>query len=40
MQLLTFMLGEVKYGIPIEHVQSIEERVQVVGIPTSVRNTF
>lgn len=26
MQLLTFMLGEVKYGIPIEHVQSIEER--------------
>lgn len=36
MQLLTFMLGEVKYGIPIEHVQSIEERVQVVGIPKTL----
>ena len=36
MQVLTFMLGEVKYGIPIEHVQSIEERVQVVGIPKTL----
>ena len=36
MQLLTFTLGEVKYGIPIEHVQSIEERVQVVGIPKTL----
>ena len=36
MQLLTFMLDKVKYGIPIEHVQSIEERVQVVGIPKTL----
>ncbi len=36
MQLLTFILGEVKYGIPIEHVQSIEEHVQVVSIPKTL----
>ena len=33
MQLLTFTLGKVKYGIPIQDVQSIEKRVQAVGIP-------
>lgn len=36
MQLLTFILGEVKYGIPIERVQSIEEHVQVVSIPKTL----
>lgn len=36
MQLLTFILGGVKYGIPISSVQSIEERVQVVGIPKTL----
>lgn len=33
MQLLTFTLGGVKYGIPIQDVQSIEQKVQVVEIP-------
>lgn len=33
MQLLTFTLGQVKYGIPIQDVQSIEGKVQIVGIP-------
>ena len=33
MQLLTFTLGGVKYGIPIQDVQSIEQKVQIVEIP-------
>lgn len=33
MQLLTFTLGGVKYGIPIQDVQSIEQKVQTVEIP-------
>ena len=36
MQLLTFLLGNVKYGIPIQDVQSIEQRMNVVGIPNSL----
>ena len=36
MQLLTIRLNEVKFGIPIESVQSIEERIQVVSIPRSL----
>ena len=36
MQLLTIRLNDVKFGIPIESVQSIEERIQVVSIPRSL----
>lgn len=36
MQLLTIRLNEVKFGIPIEAVQSIEERLQTVGVPHSL----
>lgn len=36
MQLLTFMLGEVKYGIPVSNVQSIEPRSQAVEIPNTM----
>ena len=36
MQLLTFTLGKVKYGIPIQDVQSIERQVQTVGIPNAL----
>ena len=34
MQLLTFSLNGVKYGIPIEDVQSIEQRINITNIPT------
>lgn len=36
MQLLTFKLGGVKFGIPIQDVQSIEQNVQTVGIPNAL----
>lgn len=36
MQLLTFMLGEVKYGIDIKYVQSIEQRIQTVSVPNTL----
>lgn len=36
MQLLTFMLGEVKYGIPVSNVQSIEPQSQAVEIPNTM----
>ncbi len=36
MQLLTFMLGTVKYGIPIQVVQSIEHGLEVTGIPNTL----
>ena len=36
MQLLTIRLNDVKFGIPIESVQSIEERIQTVSIPRSL----
>ena len=36
MQLLTIRLNEVKFGIPIEAVQSIEERMQTVSVPHSL----
>lgn len=36
MQLLTFTLGEVNYGIPIDAVQSIEQRINIVRIPNTL----
>ena len=36
MQLLTIRLNDVKFGIPIASVQSIEERIQTVSIPRSL----
>ncbi len=36
MQLLTFTLGEVKYGIALEHVQSIEQKMHVVSVPNTL----
>lgn len=36
MQLLTIRLNDVKFGIPIESVQLIEERIQTVSIPRSL----
>lgn len=36
MQLLTFSLGEVKYGIALECVQSIEQNMKVVSIPNAL----
>lgn len=36
MQLLTFMLGDVKYGIALQHVQSIEGRMPIVDVPNSL----
>lgn len=35
MQLITFLLGEVTYGIAIESVQSIEKQIPTVSIPNS-----
>lgn len=36
MQLLTFMLNNVAFGIPIDDVESIETRMNIVGIPNSL----
>lgn len=36
MQLLTFMLGDVKYGIELARVQSIEQNMQIVSVPNSL----
>lgn len=36
MQLLTFMLGEVKFGIELEQVQSIEQKMQIVAVPNAL----
>ncbi|MBO5372513.1 MAG: chemotaxis protein CheW [Lachnospiraceae bacterium] len=36
MQLLTFMLGDVKYGIELEQVQSIEQKMQIVDVPNAL----
>ena len=33
MQLLTFMLNNVRFGIPVDDVESIETRMSVVGVP-------
>ena len=35
MQLLTFSLNGVDYGIPIKNVESIESRVNITSIPTA-----
>lgn len=35
MQLLTFSLNGINYGIPIKDVESIESRVDIVNIPTA-----
>lgn len=35
MQLLTFSLGGLSYGIPIDNVESIESRLDVVSIPAA-----
>jgi purine-binding chemotaxis protein CheW len=36
MQLLTFLLNGVKFGIPVNDVESIETRMNVVNIPNSL----
>lgn len=36
MQLLTFRLGETKYGIALEYVQSIEQMIKIVSIPNTL----
>ena len=36
MQLLTFLLNGVKFGIPVNDVESIETRMNVVIIPSSL----
>ena len=36
MQLLTFYLNRIKYGLPLDNVESIENRVEVVSIPRSL----
>ena len=36
MQLLTFILGETKYGIALDHVQSIEQRMKIVSVPNTL----
>lgn len=36
MQLLTFMLGETKYGIALEYVQSIEQIIKIVNVPNTL----
>lgn len=38
MQLLTFMLNGIFFGIPVSDVEGIETRVAVVGIPDSPAN--
>ena len=35
MQLLTFLLNGMDYGIPIQDVESIESRINVIPVPTS-----
>ena len=35
MQLLTFMLNNVRFGIPVDDVESIETRMSVVGVPNA-----
>lgn len=36
MQLLTFTLGETKFGIALDYVQSIEQRMKIVGVPNTL----
>lgn len=36
MQLLTFRLGETKYGIALEYVQSIEQMIKIVSVPNTL----
>ncbi len=36
MQLLTFTLGEVKYGIDLQAVQSIEQMMHIVSVPNTL----
>lgn len=36
MQLLTFILGETKYGIALDYVQSIEQRMKIVSVPNTL----
>lgn len=38
MQLLTFTMKEVTFGIPVSNVESIETKMNVVGIPNSPPN--
>lgn len=38
MQLLTFSLNGITFGIPVSHVESIETRMAVVGVPNSPPN--
>lgn len=35
MQLLTFTLNDIRFGVPVEDVQSIENRMDVVGVPNA-----
>ena len=35
MQLLTFMLNDIRFGVPVEDVESIENRMDVVGVPNA-----
>ena len=36
MQLLTFTLGKVKYGIDLQAVQSIEQMMHIVSVPNTL----
>lgn len=36
MQLLTFTLNDIRFGVPMEDVQSIENRMAVVGVPNAL----
>ena len=35
MQLLTFTLNDIRFGVPVEDVESIENRMDVVGVPNA-----
>lgn len=35
MQLLTFTLNDIRFGVSVEDVQSIENRMDVVGVPNA-----
>lgn len=35
MQLLTFILNNIRFGIPVSYVESIENRMSVIGIPNA-----
>ena len=35
MQLLTFTLNDIRFDVPVEDVESIENRMDVVGVPNA-----